>query len=83
MSGAGAELELARKQLDDNRELAMSRDVEISAMADDEIPELEKRVADLERVPGDGAFLGDGQVPAGLEECRQLVALTGLGFQQR
>lgn len=43
------ELELARKQLDDNRELAMSRDVEIAAMADDEIPELEKRVADLER----------------------------------
>src|SRR5437773_129450 len=43
------ELEGARKQLDDNRELAMSRDVEIAAMADDEIPELEKRVADLER----------------------------------
>ena len=43
------ELETARKQLDDNRELAMSRDVEIAAMADDEIPELEKRVADLER----------------------------------
>ena len=43
------ELEAARKQLDDNRELAMSRDVEIAAMADDEIPELEKRVADLER----------------------------------
>ena len=42
------ELEAARKQLDDNRELAMSRDVEIAAMADDEIPELEKRVADLE-----------------------------------
>src|SRR4029079_4634285 len=42
-------LENARKQLDDNRELAMSRDVEIAAMADDEIPELEKRVADLER----------------------------------
>lgn len=42
-------LETARKQLDDNRELAMSRDVEIAAMADDEIPELEKRVADLER----------------------------------
>ena len=37
-------LENARKQLDDNRELAMSRDVEIAAMADDEIPELEKRV---------------------------------------
>jgi peptide chain release factor 1 len=43
------ELEVARKQLDDNRELAMARDVEIAAMADDEIPELEKRVADLER----------------------------------
>ena len=42
-------LETARKQLDDNRELATSRDVEIAAMADDEIPELEKRVADLER----------------------------------
>src|SRR6476469_2644590 len=42
-------LEIARKQLDDNRELAMSRDVEIAAMADDEIPELEKRLADLER----------------------------------
>ena len=42
-------LENARKQLDDNRELAISRDVEIAAMADDEIPELEKRVADLER----------------------------------
>src|SRR6184192_1211278 len=43
------ELEVARKQLDDNRELASSRDVEIAAMADDEIPDLEKRVADLER----------------------------------
>ncbi|HST31320.1 MAG TPA: peptide chain release factor 1 [Chthoniobacterales bacterium] len=43
------ELENARKQLDDNRELASSRDVEIAAMADDEIPELEKRVAKLER----------------------------------
>src|SRR5437867_1471553 len=43
------ELEIARKQLDDNRELATSRDVEIAAMADDEIPELEKRVSDLER----------------------------------
>ena len=42
-------LETARKQLDDNRELATSRDVEIAAMADDEIPDLEKRVADLER----------------------------------
>src|SRR5438477_11709005 len=43
------ELESARTQLDDNRELSMSRDVEIAAMADDEIPGLEKRVADLER----------------------------------
>src|SRR5438094_1116454 len=43
------ELETGRKQLDDNRELAMSRDVEIAAMADDEIPDLEKRVGDLER----------------------------------
>src|SRR6476660_1291120 len=42
-------LETARKQLDDNRELATSRDVEIAAMADDEIPELEKRVSDLAR----------------------------------
>ncbi len=43
------ELETVRKQLDDNRELATSRDVEIAAMADDEIPELERRVVDLER----------------------------------
>jgi len=43
------ELENARKQLDGNRELASSRDVEIAAMADDEIPDLEKRVAELER----------------------------------
>src|SRR5213596_4045175 len=43
------QLEAVRKQLDDNRELAMSRDVEIAAMADDEIPDLEKRVAELER----------------------------------
>jgi len=43
------ELEVARKQLDDNRELATSRDVEIAAMADDEIPDLERRVSDLEQ----------------------------------
>src|SRR5256886_3647587 len=42
-------LEAARRQLDENRELAMSNDVEIAAMADDEIPDLEKRVVDLER----------------------------------
>ena len=35
------ELEAVRKQLDDNRELTMSRDVEIAAMADDEIPALD------------------------------------------
>jgi peptide chain release factor 1 len=35
--------------LDDNRELSSSRDVEIAAMADDEIPELEKRVQSLEQ----------------------------------
>src|SRR2546426_5535962 len=43
------ELEPSRRQLDDNRELATSRDIEIAAMADDEIPDLEKRVAELER----------------------------------
>src|SRR5213596_982681 len=43
------ELEAARRQLDDNRELAASNDVEIAAMADDEIPDLQKRVSDLER----------------------------------
>src|SRR5437867_12274055 len=43
------ELETAQRQLDDNRELVTSRDVEIAAMADDEIPDLEKRVVDLER----------------------------------
>ncbi|HEY2615506.1 MAG TPA: peptide chain release factor 1 [Chthoniobacterales bacterium] len=43
------ELETARRQLDENRELAASNDVEIAAMADDEIPDLQKRVADLER----------------------------------
>lgn len=43
------ELEAARKQLDDNRELALSPDVEMAAMAEDEIPDLQKRVVDLER----------------------------------
>ena len=43
------ELETARQRLDDNRELAASNDVEIAAMADDEIPDLQKRVFDLER----------------------------------
>src|SRR3984893_8470881 len=43
------ELEIAREQLDQNRELAASSDVEIAAMADDEIPDLQKRVTDIER----------------------------------
>src|SRR5881394_684207 len=43
------ELEAAREQLDQNRELAASNDVEIAAMAEDEIPDLQKRVTDLER----------------------------------
>src|SRR5439155_25854385 len=42
------ELEVARKQLDDNRELATSRDVEIAAMADDEMPDIVKRMTDLD-----------------------------------
>src|SRR5205814_8309014 len=42
------ELETARQQLDDNRELAASSDVEIAAMADDEIPDLQQRVSELE-----------------------------------
>ena len=42
-------LETARRQLDDNRELATSSYFEIAAMADDEIPDLEERVLDLER----------------------------------
>src|SRR3977135_2192120 len=43
------ELEIAREQLDQNREPAASNDVEIAAMAEDEIPDLQKRVTDLER----------------------------------
>jgi peptide chain release factor 1 len=43
------ELEQARKQLDDTRELALSNDVAMAAMAEDEIADLEKRLADLER----------------------------------
>jgi peptide chain release factor 1 len=42
-------LEQARTQLDDTRELALSSDVAIAAMAEDEIADLEKRVRDLER----------------------------------
>jgi peptide chain release factor 1 len=61
------ELESARRQLDDNRELATSRDVEIAAMADDEIPDLEKRVADLERE------IQVGMLPADENENRDAI----------
>jgi peptide chain release factor 1 len=43
------ELTGARTQLADNRELANSAETELSQMAQEEIPELEKRVAALER----------------------------------
>ena len=43
-----SELESARRQLEDNRELATSNDTELAQMARDEMPALEKRVADLE-----------------------------------
>src|SRR5437879_10502010 len=43
------ELSSARMQLADNRELANSTDVDLAQMAQEEIPPLEKRVADLER----------------------------------
>ena len=43
------ELETARRQLEDNRELASSSDADLAKMAQEEIPELEKRLVDLER----------------------------------
>jgi peptide chain release factor 1 len=43
------ELSTARTQLADNRELANSPDADLAQMAQEEIPQLEKRVADLER----------------------------------
>jgi peptide chain release factor 1 len=43
------ELETARQQLADNRELAASSDAEMAQMAQEEIPALEIRLADLER----------------------------------
>src|SRR5437870_1671477 len=42
------ELKTARRQLDDNRELANSSESDLAQMAKEEIPTLEKRVADLE-----------------------------------
>src|SRR2546428_9318142 len=61
------ELEAARRQLDENRELATSADVEIAAMADDEIPDLQKRVADLERE------IQIGLLPSGQTENRDAI----------
>ncbi len=43
------DLATARTQLSDNRELANSTDGDLAYMAQEEIPQLEKRVADLER----------------------------------
>ncbi|HSP62225.1 MAG TPA: peptide chain release factor 1, partial [Pyrinomonadaceae bacterium] len=43
------DLETARRQLEDNRELAGSNDTDLALMAQEEIPELEKRVAGLEQ----------------------------------
>ncbi len=42
------ELETTRRQLEDNRELAMAADADLAQMAQEEIPTLEKRVHDLE-----------------------------------
>ncbi|MBA2432848.1 MAG: peptide chain release factor 1, partial [Chthoniobacterales bacterium] len=43
------ELATARRQLEDNRELASSGDPELAEMAKEEIPELEKRLAQLDQ----------------------------------
>jgi peptide chain release factor 1 len=43
------ELETARRRLEDNRELTSSSDADLANMAQEEIPELEKRLVDLER----------------------------------
>jgi peptide chain release factor 1 len=43
------ELESARKQLEENRELAAANDADLAQMATEEIPHLEARVAALER----------------------------------
>jgi len=43
------ELETTRRQLEDNRELATAGDADLAQMAQEEIPALEKRLADLER----------------------------------
>src|SRR3954464_7958919 len=43
------DLDTTRRQLSDNRELAAAEDAEMAQMAQEEIPELEKRLAELER----------------------------------
>src|SRR3954447_4562155 len=43
------DLDTARRQLEDNRELATAGDPELAQMAQEEIPALEKRLNDLER----------------------------------
>src|SRR4051794_16938951 len=43
------ELGNARKHLEDARELLVSTDADLAAMAQEEVPKLEKRVGDLER----------------------------------
>ena len=43
------DLQTTRRQLEDNRELANADDAEMAQMAKEEIPELEKRFAELER----------------------------------
>src|SRR6188768_1280440 len=43
------DFESTRRQLEENRELAAGADAEMAQMAQDEIPELEKRLGDLER----------------------------------
>jgi peptide chain release factor 1 len=42
------QFETTRRQLEDNRELAASQDADLAQMAQEEIPTLERRVADLE-----------------------------------
>lgn len=46
--GKWDELQTARRQLQDNRELATAEDADLAQMAQEEIPALEKRVAELE-----------------------------------
>src|SRR4051794_9586201 len=43
------DLETARRQLEDNRELAGANEPDLAQMAQEEIPMLEKRIADIER----------------------------------